>query len=82
MCRAGEGIAEPSAQLGKSTNTCNNTEILYILHYADFGNLETGMKEFPAASLTRATGDLFAAASVAPVAITKHRKQRFVVIRL
>ena len=38
------------------------------------------MKEFPAASLTRATGDLFAAASVAPVAITKHRKQRFVVM--
>lgn len=40
------------------------------------------MKKFPAASLTRNTGDLFEAAAVAPVAITKHRKARFVVMSI
>lgn len=38
------------------------------------------MKQFPAADLTRKTGDLFQAATVAPVAITKHRKPRFVIM--
>lgn len=40
------------------------------------------MKEFPAASLTRNTSDLFEAATVAPVAITKHRKPRYVVMSM
>lgn len=38
------------------------------------------MKQFAAGDLTRNTGDLFEAAAVAPVAITKHRKPRFVVM--
>ena len=38
------------------------------------------MKKFAASSLTRHTGDLFEAAAIAPVAITKHRKVRFVVM--
>lgn len=40
------------------------------------------MKQFPAGDLTRNTGDLFEAASVAPVAITKHRKPRFVIMSM
>ncbi|KXV60462.1 MULTISPECIES: type II toxin-antitoxin system prevent-host-death family antitoxin [Acetobacter] len=40
------------------------------------------MKQFAAADLTRNTGDLFEAAAVAPVAITKHRKPRFVVMSM
>lgn len=40
------------------------------------------MKQFPAGDLTRNTGDLFEAATVAPVAITKHRKPRFVVMSM
>ena len=40
------------------------------------------MKEFPASSLTRQTADLFEAATRAPVAITKHRKPRFVVMSM
>ena len=40
------------------------------------------MKTFPAASLTRQTSDLFEAATIAPVAITKHRKARFVVMSM
>ncbi|PJN94078.1 type II toxin-antitoxin system prevent-host-death family antitoxin [Amaricoccus sp. HAR-UPW-R2A-40] len=40
------------------------------------------MKEFAAADLTRKTGDLFEAATLAPVAITKHRKPRFVVMSM
>tara|TARA_R110000737_G_scaffold347523_1_gene379221 strand:+ start:766 stop:1008 length:243 start_codon:yes stop_codon:yes gene_type:complete len=40
------------------------------------------VKEFRAADLTRNTGDLFEAATVAPVAITKHRKPRFVVMSM
>ena len=40
------------------------------------------MKTFPAASLTRHTSDLFEAATIAPVAITKHRKARFVVMSM
>lgn len=40
------------------------------------------MKQFAAGDLTRNTGDLFEAAAVAPVAITKHRKPRFVVMSL
>lgn len=40
------------------------------------------MKEFAAADLARKTGDLFEAAAVAPVAITKHRKARFVVMSM
>jgi prevent-host-death family protein len=35
---------------------------------------------FRAADLTRNTGDLFEAAAREPVAITKHRKPRFVVM--
>nr|WP_249023737.1 hypothetical protein [Acetobacter ascendens] len=38
------------------------------------------MKQFASGDLTRNTGDLFEAAAVAPVAITKHRKPRFVVM--
>lgn len=38
------------------------------------------MKTFRAADLTRHTGDLFEAAAREPVAITKHRKPRFVVM--
>lgn len=40
------------------------------------------MKQFPAADLTRNTGDLFEAATKAPVAITKHRKPRFVIMSM
>lgn len=40
------------------------------------------MKEFRAGDLSRNTGDLFEAAAVAPVAITKHRKPRFVVMTM
>ncbi len=40
------------------------------------------MKEFPAADLARKTGDLFEAASVSPVAITKHRKPRYVIMSM
>ena len=40
------------------------------------------MKQFPAGDLTRNTGDLFEAAAIAPVAITKHRKPRFVVMSM
>jgi hypothetical protein len=40
------------------------------------------MKQFPAGYLTRKTGDLFEVARVAPVAITKHRKPRFVVMSM
>lgn len=40
------------------------------------------MKEFAAGDLTRNTGDLFEAATVSPVAITKHRKPRFVVMSM
>ncbi len=38
------------------------------------------MRKFAAGDLTRNTGDLFEAATVAPVAITKHRKPRYVVM--
>lgn len=38
------------------------------------------MQTFAAGDLTRQTGDLFEAATIAPVAITKHRKPRFVVM--
>ena len=38
------------------------------------------MKTFTAADLSRNTGDLLDAASRAPVAITRHRKPRFVVM--
>jgi prevent-host-death family protein len=38
------------------------------------------VKTFRAADLTRNTGDLFEAAAREPVAITKHRKPRFVVM--
>lgn len=40
------------------------------------------MKQFAAGDLTRNTGDLFEAAAVSPVAITKHRKPRFVVMSM
>ena len=40
------------------------------------------MKQFPAADLARNTGDLFQAATIAPVSITKHRKERFVVMSI
>ena len=40
------------------------------------------MKQFPAADLTRKTGDLFEAATLGPVAITKHRKPRFVIMSM
>ncbi|ARW11773.1 MULTISPECIES: type II toxin-antitoxin system Phd/YefM family antitoxin [Acetobacter] len=40
------------------------------------------MKQFASGDLTRNTGDLFEAAAVAPVAITKHRKPRFVVMSM
>lgn len=40
------------------------------------------MKQFSAADLTRKTGDLFEAATVEPIAITKHRKPRFVVMSM
>lgn len=40
------------------------------------------MREFAAGDLTRNTGDLFEAATVAPVAITKHKKARYVVMSM
>ncbi|WP_205665549.1 type II toxin-antitoxin system prevent-host-death family antitoxin [Georhizobium profundi] len=40
------------------------------------------MKEFAAADLTGKTGDLLEAASVSPVAITKHRKPRYVIMSM
>ena len=38
------------------------------------------MRKFPAADLSRNTGDLLDAARNAPVAITKHSKPRFVIM--
>ena len=38
------------------------------------------IQNFPAADLARKTGDVLDAASRAPVAITKHRKPRFVLM--
>lgn len=38
------------------------------------------MREFAAGDLTRNTGDLFESATLGPVAITKHRKPRFVIM--
>ncbi|APX18106.1 type II toxin-antitoxin system Phd/YefM family antitoxin [Phaeobacter inhibens] len=38
------------------------------------------MKQFPAKDLTRNTADLWTAATIAPVTITKHRKACFVVM--
>ncbi len=38
------------------------------------------MKQFQAKDLTRNTTDLWTAATIAPVAITKHRKARFIVM--
>lgn len=38
------------------------------------------IQNFPAADLARKTGDILDAASRAPVAITKHRKPRFVIM--
>ena len=40
------------------------------------------IQNFAAADLSRKTGDVLDAASRAPVAITKHRKPRFVVMSL
>ena len=40
------------------------------------------IQSFPAADLARKTGDILDAASRAPVAITKHRKPRFVLMSL
>lgn len=40
------------------------------------------MRQFAAGDLTRNTGDLFDAASAAPVAITKHRKPRYVIMSM
>ena len=40
------------------------------------------MKEFTAADVTRNSGDVFAAAAAEPVAITRHRKPRFVVMSI
>jgi prevent-host-death family protein len=40
------------------------------------------MREFAAADLSRNTGDLLEAATAAPVAITKHRKPRFVIMSM
>lgn len=40
------------------------------------------MRKFAAGDLTRNTGDLFEAATVAPVAITKHRKPRYVIMSM
>ena len=42
----------------------------------------SGIQSFPAADLARKTGDILDAASRAPVAITKHRKPRFVLMSL
>ena len=44
--------------------------------------MESQLKQFAAGDLTRNTGDLFQAATVAPVAITKHRKPRFVIMSM
>lgn len=38
------------------------------------------MQKYPAADLARNTGELLRAASVAPVTITKHKKECFVVM--
>ncbi|GEN65226.1 type II toxin-antitoxin system Phd/YefM family antitoxin [Acetobacter oeni] len=38
------------------------------------------MKTFPASALTRNAGDLFEAAAVAPVVITRDHKPRFVIM--
>ena len=40
------------------------------------------MKKFQAKDLARNAADLWTAATVAPVAITKHRKARFVVMSI
>ena len=40
------------------------------------------MKQFAAGDLTRGTGNLFEAATIAPVAITKHGKPHFVVMSM
>ncbi|MCY0155071.1 type II toxin-antitoxin system Phd/YefM family antitoxin [Hoeflea alexandrii] len=40
------------------------------------------MKEFSVADLTCKTGDLFEAATISPVAISKHRKPRYVIMSM
>jgi prevent-host-death family protein len=40
------------------------------------------LKQFPAKDITRNTADLWTAATVEPIAITKHRKPRFVVMSM
>jgi len=40
------------------------------------------MKEFAATDLTRKTGDLFDAATISPVAVTKHHKPRYVIMSM
>lgn len=42
--------------------------------------MEAIVREFPASDMTRNVGDLLQAASANPVAITKHRKPRFVLM--
>ena len=42
----------------------------------------TDIQNFAAADLARRTGDVLDAASRAPVAITKHRKPRFVIMSM
>lgn len=42
----------------------------------------SNIQNFSAADLARKTGDILDAASCAPVAITKHRKPRFVLMSL
>lgn len=57
------------------------SEYLYIVGNTNIYGA-VAMREFRAADLTRNTGDLFEAAALAPVAITKHRKPRFVVMSM
>ena len=51
----------------------------YILNIHNKGII---MRKFAAGDLTGKTGDLFEAATLAPVAITKHRKPRFVMMSM
>ena len=54
-------------------------EYLYILDILSM-TWSILMKQFQARDLTRNTTDLWTAATIAPVAITKHRKARFIVM--
>ena len=60
--------------VNRAMSICRIYESLYILNMT--GNVwRARSKQLPAGDLTRNTGDLFEAATIAPVVITKHRSR-------